>query len=704
MSPSPPPSPEAKEEESPSPSPSPPPSPEEEQQHHRHSPSPPPSPQQQDNTDDGDDNETTVSPSPPAALLEEDSTEDPGSDNDDDDDVGFGGKIEELPQNIPKGPQTQVDPVPEQQPRDFIGRRLRRRHLLISDPLAALSSSGFSYVVVTATDPTYTTNTTTTGTGSDNASSAESIGASALSRIRTIQSAGEGPSVDSRRLKMLWDVLFWTVIAVVGTFALHLLILGVLRLAKRESSSVPKMLHLPRLELLVFMMTLPMIAAAGAGLLRSSSPGIVTIGVLFSVVLPFGFLATVAAFLFIFLLRAAVEQRRALYVLVVTENAQAELEQQLSAAASLDVSPAVTSAASSLHHLQHYSTESSPSGSLTAAMLRPDQRDSLMAMRSASSSSLFPGFRVASDDDANEAGPSQPPRLPLSDGFITATADGGGIRPLIAVEESSTPPAAAASSKSFLQRLKSGVSTWFLCPVFGFTDSSTASAAEQALASDSAAWLGRGKVDALFVKRYGCFFEDTHGPQVLRVRSRYDPSLSSSSPSEEVVGSGVLVPTTPAGTEGILQALQTFGIVFAVTKMVLFAVIINGPGGVNSLVQVLALLLVALLHILYLRLCSPYRLRVELAAEMVASACDLAIFVCGIALIAKQDWSTSEKHTMGVAMLSLQAIGFLVFISVRVALAMRTLGKTVGPAIKELLPRRLLPNRNTVGQFLSSSS
>jgi hypothetical protein len=528
------------------------------------------------------------------------------------------------------------------------------RTLLLNDPLAALSSSGFSYVVVTATADG---SGGTTVDSTDASSTSETIGASALSRIRTIQNAGQSSDADAHRLKSLWDVLFWTAIAVVATFVLHVCVLGLLRWRKKP---VPKMLHLPRMELLVFMMTLPMIAAAGAGLLKSDNGGIVTLGVVFSVVIPFGFLGLASVFLVKFLLRSAVEQRRALYVLVATQDAQSELDAQLSGSGGGGV----------------YSLGPSPEGSLTAAMLGPNARDSLAESGGASGSGASTSRSALGSTDQQ------------SNGGATTSAE------------------QTSSSSSFFQKTKAAMYTWVLRPLFGFQDSSAH--AEALAITDGAAWLGRGKWDAEFVKRYGCFFEDTHGPQVLRVRSRYDPTAISSSfnslGTEDVVGTGVLVPATSTGAaEGALQALQTFGIIFAVTKMVLFAVIINGPGGVNNIGQVMALLVVALMHVVYLRLCHPYRLRIELAAEMVASTCDLAIFACGIALIAKPQWSASERHNMGLAMLVLQAVGFLIFITVRVGLALRTLGKTVGPALKDLWPKKL-SNSTSDAQFLSASA
>lgn len=538
-----------------------------------------------------------------------------------------------------------------------------KRRLLVSDPLAALSSSGFSYIVVTATadDAVNATDAAT-----------ETVGASALSRIRTIQAVGEGPGADSRRLKALWDVLFWTAIAVAATLVLHLGVLGILYWAKKP---VPKMLHLPRMELLVFMMTLPMIAAAGAALFRSTTPGIIFLGVFFSVLLPFGFLGVVSVFLVRYLLRTAVERRRALYVLVATQEPGSEQDSRVAG------NPAPLLSAG-------FET-SSRENSLTAYMLGPDTRDTLSQVSRSTSASELEIVGVEAPEEGPSGSGSNNRRISSDSGAGPSTSAGAetSTRQENNLQQQQTSQTREEPKPTFFRKAGHVIYQRVLRPVFGFQERHTAAAAEAS--TDGAAWLGRGKWDAEFVKRYGCFFEDTHGPQVLRVRSRYDPTAALPlSPSDEVVGSGVLVPATPAGTEGAMQALQTFGVVFAVTKMVLFAVIINGPGGVNNMAQVLALVLVAAMHVVYLRLCTPYRLRVELAAEMVASTCDLAIFACGVALIAKREWSPSERHNMGIAMLALQAVGFLIFITVRVALGLRTLAKTVGPAVKSLLPQR----------------
>lgn len=462
----------------------------------------------------------------------------------------------------------------------------KRRHLLLTDPITALTSSGFSYVVTTAT-----------ANGSQVDLSNATVGNAILSRIRTIEAVAPGAGGgDGQRLEVLWNVLFWSAMVLAGTLALHLIILSLLwilqhRRQKGNSSMsftsvsrpLPKMLHLPRLELLVFMLVLPMIAAAGSGLLQSSTAWVVALGVLFSMIIPFGFLITVSVFLVRFLLQGAIDHRRAVYILIVPV--------QDSAAEDADVE--------------------------------------------------------------------------------TNTATRGNVRSRLSV-------------------CGRWMYAYLLRPLFGFTPSFQTGVLntqqEDAHSTEDSAWLGKDKWDAQFVKRYGCFFEDNHGPPVVRVRSRYATSQhgqTGTDPDDGTVGLGVLVPSPLTGAEGALAGLRTFGIVFAVTKMVLFAVIINAPGGVDSLVQVIVLTLIAAMHVIYLRLVTPYRLRVELAAEIVASVCDLAVFACGIALIVKPQWTPEEERSMGTAMLVLQAIGFLVFISVRLALAGRTFWLTITPMLRK---------------------
>jgi hypothetical protein len=460
----------------------------------------------------------------------------------------------------------------------------RRRKLLLADPIASLGSSGFSYVIVSATSEDVSNNTLAE-------KPSDTVGASIMSRIRAIETSGNsGASMDAYRLDVLWNVLFWSSILILAIFAVHVSII-VLITKVFKHNTVPKMLHIPRLELLAFTMILPMIAAAGASALKADSAGAIIAGVFFGILLPFGYLFAASFFLIFAIIRPTISKRRAVYV------------------------------------VQHDGTFDAPSDSYS--------RDDNPVAESSSSSET--GIETSILARQRRDGASSEESVPQHQGRF---------------------------------KVSKFLNTWLFSPVFGFYPLN--------LSHDEhdPTWLGRSKPDAPFVKRYGCFFEDTHGPQVCRVSSRYE---AADHLNAETVGGGILV---PVGAEGVMEILQAFGIIFAATKMVLFAVIINAPGGVNNIAQVVTLALVALFHIVYLRVCAPYRLAIELATEILAAICDMAVFICGIILVTVETWSPEARHDMGTAMLVLQAFGFLTFISVRVCLALRTTALTLGPMVK----------------------
>ena len=321
--------------------------------------------------------------------------------------------------------------------------------------------------------------------------------------------------------------------------------------------TTPKMLHMPRLELLLFMMVLPMIVAAGAALLRAPSAGYVVAGVVFAVLLPAIFLATALTFIVRYLLRRSVERRRAVYVLALPPRAApaaaAAAEpatpdspvrtraQRAAAAAALGrdsgsltqqflVTPASTarttdgllSPGESLRSTeltpssppgaaQFISSRGSPSGQPAAGATSPQQQGGTVASPSSS------GFHTPASEPAS-------PRQPADD------------RP---------PATCTGSSRSILGRAWGGFQRYFMRPVFGFTFGSSlpagspaAAGGQQAQQSSAAipvgtaadvgaltgqgAWLCKGKWDTAFVKRYGSLFEDARGPQVYHITSAYD--------------------------------------------------------------------------------------------------------------------------------------------------------------------------------------
>ena len=374
------------------------------------------------------------------------------------------------------------------------------RHLLVSDPLSSLASSGFSYVVVTAVKEDFEDSSSQNKTEKlqDSVQNAAIVGASALSRIRTIEAVADEPGSDQRRLHMLWDVLFWSFIAVSSTFVLHLFIISIFRWRDR---TLPKMLHLPRMELLVFMMTLPMIAAAGAGLLRAQKPGFVVIGVLFGILIPFGFLVGAAIFVSLQLLRPAVDRRRAVYVVYSTSLDREDNSRSSLPANAVNGNSELDAEEYSRTSFAAYgSNTSSRENSLTSAMLWGEGshlpiNDGGLPAESQMTAHVQNGNESAEHESNNEL---------IANSMYNQT-----------------------SARSTLKKLGHWMYNHFLKPMFGFKDaevaaddSTSASTAVGVVASHARAaqlepqWLGRIKGDMVFVKRYGCLFEDTHGPQV----------------------------------------------------------------------------------------------------------------------------------------------------------------------------------------------
>ena len=339
-----------------------------------------------------------------------------------------------------------------------------------------------------------------------------SVGASALSRIRAIQSAAGGEGGSAASLGVLWNVCFWSA-AVIGGFAVvHLALLALLAWRRKPT---PKMLHAPRLELLLFMIVLPMICAAGATLLRADSAGYVAAGALFAVALPAAFLGTAVAFIIRHLLRHAVDARRAVYVLHLPPGAAA------AAAAAAPATPTRDRLARDSGSLtqQFLTADSSP------ARLQHELLSSGESLQFALALEPSPSLQFVFCRQTSDIGPVPDPTSP------------GTPDPAPAAAPSPPAPATAstpASRSSALASAWAAFQLYCMRPLLGFTFAAGGSQqpSSAAIAVDVAgdgggapgqgAWLCKSKHDTAFVKRYGSLFEDARGPQVYHITSAYD--------------------------------------------------------------------------------------------------------------------------------------------------------------------------------------
>ncbi len=323
--------------------------------------------------------------------------------------------------------------------------------------------------------------------------------------------------------------------------------------------TTPKMLHLPRLELLLFMMVLPMIVAAGAALLRAPSAGYVAAGVIVAVLLPAAFLATALVFIVRYLLRPSVEQRRAVYVLALPPRAApATAAEPATPDSPVRTRAQRAAAAAALGRdsgslTQQFLLSSASTARTTEGLLSPGEslRSTELSPSSPPSAAQFVSSPA---DQPAAAGRTATPRRP---GSTVASPGSSGFHTPASEPASpgepadDTPPASCTgSSGGMLVRTWRGFQAYFMRPVFGFTfggplpAGSPAAAcaqqqAQQAQQQSSAAipvgttadvgalagqgaWLCKGKWDTAFVKRYGSLFEDARGPQVYHITSAYD--------------------------------------------------------------------------------------------------------------------------------------------------------------------------------------
>ena len=430
------------------------------------------------------------------------------------------------------------------------------------------------------------------------------VGASALSRIRAIQSAASGEDAVRQHLQILWNVCFWSAVVIGGFAGLHIALLLLLRykqVSRGEAQAlggdavgvlpaqqlaammhvellvrrmptprpcppsspplaplqkpIPKMLHLPRLELLLFMMVLPMIVAAGATLLRAHGAGYVAAGVFFAVLLPVAFVGVSLAFIIRYLVRHSVDQRRAVFVLalpptVATPGAAAagqspfQQQSQQQQEQLPELTPRGSSALSPTQQQQFLRPSTS---GLTQQFLGPAD-SGLSHFASATSTAQFilqrqPSAALSAADAGGvptlEAGTA--PGSPASPGGSSGSASGGGIR-------------------GACRRGWQGFQRFFMRPVFGF-DLSGGSQQQQQQSSAATipvgtvadggslagqgAWLCKSKWDTAFVKRYGSLFEDARGPQVYHITSVYETAATDGEPAG-AGPSAVLQPFEPA--------------------------------------------------------------------------------------------------------------------------------------------------------------
>ncbi|DBA90394.1 TPA: hypothetical protein ACH3X1_003668 [Trebouxia sp. C0004] len=174
-------------------------------------------------------------------------------------------------------------------------------------------------------------------------------------------------------------------------------------------------------------------------------------------------------------------------------------------------------------------------------------------------------------------------------------------------------------------------------------------------------WAVLKSPDSRFLCKYGALFEDNRGPPMVLVGATY-----ATDPVTGWVNRGKLEPhlgrpLLSIRGRGLMYRyqLQGYAKLIGVLKVVVYALLLNGIASSTSIAQVIALMVLSMTHLLFLRFIEPLCERGELAAQLVAEICDVGVFVCGLVLILGDSSNDKFRLTLGLVMLGLKGVGFL---------------------------------------------
>lgn len=174
-------------------------------------------------------------------------------------------------------------------------------------------------------------------------------------------------------------------------------------------------------------------------------------------------------------------------------------------------------------------------------------------------------------------------------------------------------------------------------------------------------WAVLKSPDSRFLRKYGALFEDNRGPPMVLVGATY-----ATDPVTGWVNRGKLEPhlgrpLVSIRGRGLMYRyqLQAYAKLIGVLKVIVYALLLNGISSSTSIAQVIALMVLSMTHLLFLRFIEPLCERGELAVQLVAEICDVGVFVCGLVLILGDSSNDKFRLTLGLVMLGLKGVGFL---------------------------------------------
>ncbi|KAK9867372.1 hypothetical protein WJX84_004999 [Apatococcus fuscideae] len=180
----------------------------------------------------------------------------------------------------------------------------------------------------------------------------------------------------------------------------------------------------------------------------------------------------------------------------------------------------------------------------------------------------------------------------------------------------------------------------------------------------NALWMDMESPNGRFLHRYGIFFEDTRGPLHLLRFATYKQDLKTKKYYRgriEPMPNGSFLTARGRQMPG-QEYLSPFAVLLHTLKLVAYAMLCLTITSGRSYAQIIALVVLAGVHLAYLRLYSPFLRRLDQVCEMVSAAADVAIFICALVVVGKDGVSDTARERLGSAMIALICISFAVFV------------------------------------------
>ena len=444
---------------------------------------------------------------------------------------------------------------------------------VVDDEYAPTAASGASFYIVTAWGLQKTDDPQEAAVGVNTASVLGEDVAATLATVKQNLQAALNVNVGNEPLMSpLWQALLISSCALAAVFLFHIILRAA---AIKRKMRIPTLLLWPVPELILLAALLPILVSAAAPLLSSSGVHLF-VGIMFGILIPFTYMFWMIYVVKTHVVPHNIDSRQAVFVIAEEKRSRENGETEKNG--ETDSSENESAGSSPVH---------SPLAAETAEIPKAD----LVSENESQSQA----------EAENEAPVTRRQYMPA---VVTRTY---------------------ASVRKWVGFIFQKLMRYF----FGLS------------ALPEGKWMSTDHYSVPFVARFGALFQSSRGPPVKLIEGTYE--------FDRAVGRtdrGVVVPTEYDSPElkligahtspkflHFLHSAQAFSGVWALSKMFMAALIMNGMSAnsnINPKVIVFLMLMITLLEWMYVRILTPFESSEDLIIASLWAICDTGTYTCGM--------------------------------------------------------------------------